>query len=252
MASSAPSPPSISAIRAQSSTLNLLPLQRIDAQIQAVVLTAKHTVLYTLDQHTETWVPPHTPHTHHPHYSHCTTLHPLPSLTPPPPPLPYCAWQEREEVEGPFFLVERSSPPYYAMAILNRRSIDNFLQEIAPDMTFEIQDKCDRTHHAPLTTPSQPALLCAIMLPCSTHSAVSAAWRWWGALLSYLFFQVRDDVIGVWFYEQPEVVQATAALNKYLIHSPLPPLPLTNLSLAPSPHPSHPLPSLPLPSSAGS
>ena len=66
MASPFPSPPSISAIRAQSSSLNLLPLQRIDAQIQAVVLTAKHTVLYTLDQSTETWVghlhlppPPH-------------------------------------------------------------------------------------------------------------------------------------------------------------------------------------------------
>jgi Dcp1-like decapping family len=93
----------ITAIRAQSTSLNLLPLQRIDASIQAVVLTAKHGVLYRLDQQREVW--------------------------------------EREEVEGPFFIVERSSSPYYQMVILNRRNIDNYIQDIHHDMTFEVQEK---------------------------------------------------------------------------------------------------------------
>ena len=83
---------------------------------------------------------------------HCSLI-PLPAL---PCPLPILLFnvttvQEREEVEGPFFLVERSSLPYYAMIILNRRSIDNFFQDIATDMTFEIQEKS-----APLRPPTAP------------------------------------------------------------------------------------------------
>ena len=161
---SSPSAALISAIRAQSSSLNLLPLQRIDGAIQAVVLTAKHSVLYMLDQDTEKW--------------------------------------EREDVEGPFFLVERSSPPYYAMVILNRRSIDNFFQEIRASMAFEIQEQSEQQQQSSACT--QRAQLARLQT--LTRCGVCAE-------CSYLFFQVNDDVIGVWFYEQPEAVQAAEALN---------------------------------------
>ena len=142
-------------------------------------------------------------------------------------------------MEGPFFLVERSSAPYYAMTILNRRSIDNFTQHIQPDMTFEIQEKCA---HSPLTHASPSSQALPLPLDCLAHCSIfpSSPPPVLLALVSYLFFQVHDDVIGVWFYEQPEAVQAADALNK----SHPTPSTLTLRTLHPSPSLSSPFPPL--------
>lgn len=136
----------ISAIRAHSSQLNLLPLQRHDPQITAVIFTAKHTVLYRLDQQDQSW--------------------------------------QRDEVEGPFFIVERCSPPYYQIIILNRRSIDNYVHTVKAETLLERQD-----HY----------LFFSVAACAADHGSDGPD---------------ADEVIGLWFYELPEVEQANNVLNK--------------------------------------
>ena len=92
----------LSAVRAQSRALNLRPLQRIDPLIQSVLWTGKHTVLYRLDRHSEQW--------------------------------------ERDNVEGPFFVVERSAAPLYQLVILNRLGLEAWLLPLLADTRFELQE----------------------------------------------------------------------------------------------------------------
>ncbi len=92
----------LSAIRQQSTALNLRPLQRLDPLTQAVLFTGKHTVLYRLDRLSEQW--------------------------------------ERDNVEGPFFLVQRSAAPFHSLVILNRLSLDPWVLPLQADMRFELQE----------------------------------------------------------------------------------------------------------------
>ena len=92
----------LSAVRQQSSALNLRPLQRIDPLTQSVVFTGKHSVLYRLDRHSEQW--------------------------------------ERDNVEGPFFIVQRSASPVYQLVILNRLGLDAWLLPLHSDTRFELQE----------------------------------------------------------------------------------------------------------------
>lgn len=73
-------------------------LQRLDSGIQQLLHTAKHTVLYKLDQQQ--------------------------------------AWS-KQDVEGPMFIVQRSSEPRYRLLILNRRAADNYSVALDSDMKLE-------------------------------------------------------------------------------------------------------------------
>ena len=93
----------LSAIRQQSSTLNLRPLQRLDPLTQSVVFTGKHSVLYRLARASEQW--------------------------------------ERDNVEGPFFIVERAAAPRYQLVILNRLSLQAWMMPLTPSTRFELQEE---------------------------------------------------------------------------------------------------------------
>ena len=93
----------LSSIRLHSTALNLRPLQRIDPLTQSVLFTGKHTVLYRLDRHSEQW--------------------------------------ERDNVEGPFFIVSRSAAPYYQLVILNRLGLDAWLLPLLADTRHELQEE---------------------------------------------------------------------------------------------------------------
>lgn len=92
--------------------VNLQTLQRKDSYIASVLYSARHSVLYEL-QNESSWV--------------------------------------RRETEGPLFIVQRNPPPtpgvettgYYQMYILNRKSWQDWFVTIDAEMaeTAEIQDK---------------------------------------------------------------------------------------------------------------
>jgi len=100
----------IAQLRSQSSSVNLSALQQRDAQVARVLFTAKHVVLYHLDQAQ--------------------------------------AWQ-RQDIEGPLFIVERRTVPYYQLVILNRKSITDWRQPLTTAMAsaIETQDKSERTEN---------------------------------------------------------------------------------------------------------
>jgi hypothetical protein len=75
-------------------------------------------------------------------------------------------------------------------------------------MTFEVQEKSaaaqqQRISLLPSCSVSPQPLMPAVLSLSSSAAAVS-----------YLFFQVHEEVVGIWCYEQQELQQAAAALNK--------------------------------------
>ena len=94
----------IAPLREQSSATNLSVLQQRDPAVGAIRFTAKHVVLYHLSE-SQQWM--------------------------------------RQDIEGPLFIVQRRTVPYYQLVILNRKSITDWRQELTTDMAkaIEIQDK---------------------------------------------------------------------------------------------------------------
>ena len=93
----------LSAIREQSSALNLRPLQRIDPLTRSVLFTGKHSVLYRLERRSEQW--------------------------------------ERDNVEGPFFITQRAATPTFALVILNRLGLDSWTMPLHADTRLELQEE---------------------------------------------------------------------------------------------------------------
>jgi len=97
----------IAQLRSQSSSVNLSALQQRDASVSRVLFTAKHVVLYHLD-HAQAW--------------------------------------QRQDIEGPLFIVERRTKPFYQLVILNRKSMTDWRQPLTTAMAsaIETQDKSAR------------------------------------------------------------------------------------------------------------
>jgi hypothetical protein len=77
--------------------------QRIDNKVTDLVLICQHAVLYDLNLITYEWC--------------------------------------KLEVEGPLFIIQRSIQPYFQFLILNRKSMENYLQSITADSIVEIQEQ---------------------------------------------------------------------------------------------------------------
>jgi hypothetical protein len=84
-------------------SLNLSSLQRYDSAVINIIHTCSQVALYELDVELSQW--------------------------------------SKQEIEGPFFIIERNIQPYYALFILNRRSIDNYIEYLSSaDTSFELQE----------------------------------------------------------------------------------------------------------------
>jgi hypothetical protein len=85
----------LAGVRSQSSAVNLSVLQQRDSSIIRVLFTAKHVVLYHLSAEQQ-WV--------------------------------------RQETEGPLFVAQRRTSPYYQLVLLNRKSPVDWRQPLTPAM----------------------------------------------------------------------------------------------------------------------
>ncbi|CAK0784014.1 hypothetical protein CVIRNUC_007217 [Coccomyxa viridis] len=84
----------------EANTLNLTVLRRIDPTISQVLACANHVALYNFDRPQHRWV--------------------------------------RKDVEGSFFLIQRTSQPFHQIIILNKKSTDNYVEDIVSDLSFEL------------------------------------------------------------------------------------------------------------------
>ncbi|KAJ2602003.1 hypothetical protein GGF39_000950 [Coemansia sp. RSA 1721] len=82
---------------------NLQVLRRYDEQIEAIVDTTSHVVLYQFQEATQSWA--------------------------------------NKAVEGALFIYKRASAPYYGFTILNRVGLDNYTELLSADMTFQTSDQ---------------------------------------------------------------------------------------------------------------
>ncbi|MCL7027734.1 hypothetical protein MKW94_013036 [Papaver nudicaule] len=81
--------------------LNLTVLQRIDPNIEEILITAAHVTFYEFDVHRNEW--------------------------------------SRKDVEGSLFVVKRNTQPRFQFIVMNRRNTDNLVEDLLGDFEFEIQ-----------------------------------------------------------------------------------------------------------------
>nr|GMD16099.1 mRNA-decapping enzyme-like protein [Ipomoea batatas] len=81
--------------------LNLTVLQRIDAYIEEILITAAHVTFYEFNIDTSQW--------------------------------------SRKDVEGSLFVVKRTSQPRFQFIVMNRRNADNLVEDLLGDFEYEIQ-----------------------------------------------------------------------------------------------------------------
>ncbi|KAJ2414134.1 hypothetical protein GGI10_002595, partial [Coemansia sp. RSA 2530] len=82
---------------------NLQVLRRYDDQIEAIIDTTSHVVLYQFQDTTQEW--------------------------------------KNKEVEGALFIYKRYSAPYYGFTIMNRLGLENFTEHLGGDMSFQTSDQ---------------------------------------------------------------------------------------------------------------
>ncbi|XP_074564042.1 mRNA-decapping enzyme-like protein isoform X2 [Curcuma longa] len=80
--------------------LNLTVLQRADAFVEEILLTATHVVLYTFSVELNQW--------------------------------------NRKEVEGSLFVVKRNTQPRFQFIVMNRRNADNLVEDLLGDFEYEV------------------------------------------------------------------------------------------------------------------
>jgi len=88
-----------------SASINLTALQRKDPSITSILHTSRHVVLYDL-QHQGSAI----------------------------------GWEKRD-VEGPLFIVTRLREPFFQLVVMNRKSVEDFLQPLLPNMELEEQSQ---------------------------------------------------------------------------------------------------------------
>ncbi|KAK9902790.1 hypothetical protein WJX75_006055 [Coccomyxa subellipsoidea] len=120
--------------------LNLSVLKRIDSATKQVLASANHVALYDFDQEDSRWV--------------------------------------RKDVEGSLFLVQRNVHPIYQIIILNKKSQQNYVEDVLANFQFE---------------KSRPYLL---------------------------YRNRKDEVVGIWFYEEEEADKVEALLHQILASYP--------------------------------
>ncbi|XP_039044128.1 mRNA-decapping enzyme-like protein [Hibiscus syriacus] len=81
--------------------LNLTVLQRIDAFIEEILITAAHVTFYEFDIDSSQW--------------------------------------SRKDVEGSLFVVKRSTQPRFQSIVMNRRNTDNLVENLLGDFEYEVQ-----------------------------------------------------------------------------------------------------------------
>ncbi|BDA51353.1 probable mRNA-decapping enzyme 1B at N-terminal half [Coccomyxa sp. Obi] len=116
--------------------LNLSVLKRIDAATEQVLASANHVALYDFDQTDSRWI--------------------------------------RKDVEGSLFLIQRNVVPFYQIIILNKKSQQNYVEDVTAGFQFE---------------KSRPYLL---------------------------YRNKRDEVVGIWFYEEEEADKVESLLHRIL------------------------------------
>ncbi|KAK9840834.1 hypothetical protein WJX81_007923 [Elliptochloris bilobata] len=114
--------------------LNLQVLKRIDPATEDVLATAGHVALYDFNQESSCW--------------------------------------ERKDVEGSLFLLKRRTNPRFQFIILNKKSQDNYVEDVLGGFQFE---------------KSKPYLL---------------------------YRNKKDEVVGIWFYDQGECDKVEALLQR--------------------------------------
>ncbi|KAJ2885124.1 hypothetical protein H4R27_001615 [Coemansia aciculifera] len=82
---------------------NLQVLRRYDDQIEAIIDTTSHVVLYQFQETTQEW--------------------------------------KNKEVEGALFIYKRFSAPHYGFTIMNRLGLENFTEHLSADMNFQTSDQ---------------------------------------------------------------------------------------------------------------
>ncbi|KAJ2391325.1 hypothetical protein H4S02_001394 [Coemansia sp. RSA 2611] len=82
---------------------NLQVLRRYDSQIEAIIDTTSHVVLYQFQESSQSWA--------------------------------------NKEVEGALFLFKRAAAPYYGFMIMNRLGLDNYTERLSADMSFQTSDQ---------------------------------------------------------------------------------------------------------------
>ncbi|KAI8325656.1 PH domain-like protein, partial [Martensiomyces pterosporus] len=82
---------------------NLQVLRRYDSEIQAIIDTTSHVVLYQFQHDTSSWA--------------------------------------KKDVEGALFIFQRASAPCYGFMVMNRLSLDNYTELLNPEMNFQPSDQ---------------------------------------------------------------------------------------------------------------
>ncbi|KAI9500225.1 hypothetical protein BX070DRAFT_196005, partial [Coemansia spiralis] len=78
---------------------NLQVLRRYDEQIEAIIDTTSHVVLYQFQEDSQSWA--------------------------------------NKEVEGALFIYKRSSVPHYGFTIMNRVGLENYTEYLSTDLDFQ-------------------------------------------------------------------------------------------------------------------
>ncbi|KAI4385426.1 hypothetical protein MLD38_003453 [Melastoma candidum] len=81
--------------------LNLTVLQRMDPFVEEILITAAHVTFYKFDIDSSQW--------------------------------------SRKDVEGSLFVVKRNTQPRFQFIVMNRRNIDNLVENLLEDFEFEVQ-----------------------------------------------------------------------------------------------------------------
>ncbi|KAK4798443.1 hypothetical protein SAY86_030769 [Trapa natans] len=81
--------------------LNLTVLQRMDPSIEEILITAAHVTFYEFNMESNQW--------------------------------------SRKDVEGSLFVVRRNSQPHFQFIVMNRRSTENWVENLLKDLEYEVQ-----------------------------------------------------------------------------------------------------------------
>ncbi|KAG6505187.1 hypothetical protein ZIOFF_037541 [Zingiber officinale] len=100
--------------------LNLTVLQRADAFVEEILLTATHVALYAFSVEINQWVHP---------FALWILLSPL----------FFFSLYSRKEVEGSLFVVMRNTQPRFQFIVMNRRNADNLVEDLLGDFEYEVQ-----------------------------------------------------------------------------------------------------------------
>lgn len=100
MKSAALTPGQALADKSVAQQMNLSVLQRIDPSVDQILSAAGHVALYKLDQETSSWT--------------------------------------QRNVEGSLFLLSRQTEPHYRIFILNKKSQENYVEDVLPGLSTEL------------------------------------------------------------------------------------------------------------------